>query len=53
MSANNKEPETISLCDMVDDLVHDELELNEDQNNVETFIKKIVTGFILDVFLIL
>ena len=35
MSANNKEPETISLCDMVDDLVHDELEINEDQNNVD------------------
>ena len=33
MSANNKEPETISLCVMVDDLVHDELEINEDQNN--------------------
>ncbi|KAL0005428.1 hypothetical protein SO802_012989 [Lithocarpus litseifolius] len=35
MSANNKEPETISLCDMVVDLVHDELEINEDQNNVD------------------
>ena len=35
MSANNKEPKTISLCDMVDDLVHDELEINEDQNNVD------------------
>ena len=35
MSTNNKEPETISLCDMVDDLVHDESEINEDQNNVD------------------
>ncbi|XP_030958796.1 protein FAR1-RELATED SEQUENCE 5-like [Quercus lobata] len=35
MSANNKKPETISLCDMVDDLVHDESEINEDQNNVD------------------
>ena len=35
MSANNKELETISLCDMVDDLVHDESEINEDQNNVD------------------
>ena len=35
MSVNNKEPETISLCDMVDDLVHDESEINEDQNNVD------------------
>ncbi|KAF3952277.1 hypothetical protein CMV_022150 [Castanea mollissima] len=35
MSANNKEPETVSLCDMVDDLVHDESEINEDQNNVD------------------
>ena len=35
MSAINKEPETISLCDMADDLVHDELEINEDQNNVD------------------
>ncbi|KAK7854907.1 hypothetical protein CFP56_030153 [Quercus suber] len=34
MSTNNKEPETISLCDVVDDLVHDESEINEDQNNV-------------------
>ncbi|KAK7859953.1 hypothetical protein CFP56_000331 [Quercus suber] len=34
MSANNKELETISLCDMVDDLVHDESKINEDQNNV-------------------
>ena len=35
MSANNKEPETISLCDIVDDLLHDESEINEDQNNVD------------------
>ena len=35
MSVNNKEPKTISLCDMVDDLVHDESEINEDQNNVD------------------
>ena len=35
MSVNNKEPETISLCDMVDDLVHDESEINKDQNNVD------------------
>ena len=34
MSVNNKEPETISLPDMVDDLVH-ESEINEDQNNVD------------------
>ena len=35
MSVNNKEPETISLYDMVDDLVHDESEINKDQNNVD------------------
>ena len=35
MSVNNKEPETISLCDMVDDLVHDESEINKDQNNLD------------------
>ena len=35
MSVNNKELETISLPDMVDDLVHDESEINEDQNNVD------------------
>ena len=35
MSTNNKEPETISLCDMVDDLVHDESKINEDQNNLD------------------
>ena len=35
MSVNNKEPETISLPDMVDDFVHDESEINEDQNNVD------------------
>ena len=35
MSVNNKEPETISLSNMVDDLVHDESKINEDQNNVD------------------
>ena len=35
MSASKKELETISLYDMVDDLVHDESEINEDQNNVD------------------
>ena len=35
MSVSNEEPETISLYDMVDDLVHDELKINEDQNNVD------------------
>ena len=35
MSADNKKPETISLCDMVDDLVYDKSEINEDQNNVD------------------
>ena len=35
MSASNKEPKTISLYDMVEDLVHDESEINEDQNDVD------------------
>ena len=35
MSASNKEPKTISLYDMVENLVHDESEINEDQNNVD------------------
>ena len=39
MSANNKELETISLCNMVDDLVHDESEINKDQNNLDDFVQ--------------
>ena len=35
MSASNEELETISLYDMVEDLVHDESEINEDQNDVD------------------
>ena len=35
MSASNEELETISLYDMVEDLVHDKSEINEDQNDVD------------------
>ena len=32
---SNKEPKTISLYDRVDDLVHNESEINKDQNNID------------------
>ena len=46
MSASNEELETISLYDMVEDLVHDESEINKDQNDVDLSLNDLNKPFV-------